>query len=165
MDQTFRVGNGRFRRGNGPLRPRCWFIESKKPIKKNHTKEFGGGNAPGTSRGKNSGRPKDTRDVWADSRGRMSAGGGQMMGQMGHVHGTDGTQTRGCPAKILYVYWLFSFPKDLAMWKLVKSKRGRPKICHKLRPDQVFPRICLPKFGRSSGELLGWIPTKTLHFE
>ena len=32
---------------------------------------------------------------------------GQMTGQMGHVHGTDGTQTRGCPAKILYVYWFF----------------------------------------------------------
>ena len=65
----------------------------------------------------NSGRPRDTRDVWADlcgnshSRGRMSAGQmGQMTGQMGHVHGTDGTQTRGCPAKILYVYWFFSFP-------------------------------------------------------
>ena len=35
---------------------------------------------------------------------------GHMTGQMGHVHGTDGTQTRGCPAKILYVYWLFPFP-------------------------------------------------------
>ena len=41
----------------------------------------------------------------------MSAGQtGQMTGQMGHVHGTDGTQTRGCPAKILYVYWFFFFP-------------------------------------------------------
>ena len=38
----------------------------------------------------------------------MSAGQtGQMMGQMGHVHGTDMTQTKGCPAKILDVYWLF----------------------------------------------------------
>ena len=42
----------------------------------------------------------------------MSAGQtGQMTGQTGHVHGTDGTQTRGCAAKILYVYWFFSFPK------------------------------------------------------
>ena len=42
----------------------------------------------------------------------MSAGQtGQMTGQMGHVHGTDGTQTRGVPAKILYVYWFFSFPR------------------------------------------------------
>ena len=32
------------------------------------------------------------------------------MGQMGHVHGTDGTHTRGCPAKILYVYWCFLSP-------------------------------------------------------
>ena len=30
----------------------------------------------------------------------MSAGQtGQMTGQMGHVHGTDGTQTRGVPPK------------------------------------------------------------------
>ena len=64
----------------------------------------------------NSGRPRDTRDFWADfcgnshSRGRMSAGQtGQMTGQMGHVQGTDGTQTRGCPGRILYVYWFFSF--------------------------------------------------------
>ena len=48
--------------------------------------------------GVDSGRPRDTRDIWADlcgnshSRGRMSAG--QMTGQMGHVHGTDGTQTK-----------------------------------------------------------------------
>ena len=67
--------------------------------------------------GDNSGRPRDTRDVWPDlcgnshSRGRMSAGqAGQMTGQMGHVHGTDGTQTRGCPAKSFYVYWFLSFP-------------------------------------------------------
>ena len=69
---------------------------------------------PGSVPGINSGRPRDTRDVRADlcgnshSWGRMSAGQtGQMTGQMGHVHGTDGTQTRGCPAKILYVYWSF----------------------------------------------------------
>ena len=42
----------------------------------------------------------------------MSAGQtGHMTGQMGHVQGTDGTQTRGCPAKILYVCSFFSFPK------------------------------------------------------
>ena len=65
----------------------------------------------GSVPGINSGRPRDTRDVWADlcgnshSRGRMSAG--QMTGQMEHVQGTDGTQTRVGPAKILYVYWFF----------------------------------------------------------
>ena len=35
---------------------------------------------------------------------------GHITGQMGRVPGTDGTHTRGCPAKILYVYWFFSFP-------------------------------------------------------
>ena len=34
---------------------------------------------------------------------------GHITGQMGRVPGTDGTHTRGCPAKILYVYWFF-FP-------------------------------------------------------
>ena len=37
---------------------------------------------------------------------------GHITGQMGRVPGTDGTHTRGCPAKILYVYWSFSFPID-----------------------------------------------------
>ena len=32
---------------------------------------------------------------------------GHITGQMGRVPGTDGTHTRGCPAKILYVYWSF----------------------------------------------------------
>ena len=35
---------------------------------------------------------------------------GQITGQMGRVPGTDGTHTRGCPAKILYVYWFFLSP-------------------------------------------------------
>ena len=63
------------------------------------------------------GTSQETRDVWADlcgnsrSRCRMSAGQtGQMTGQMGHVQGTDGTQTRGCSAKILYVYCFFLSP-------------------------------------------------------
>ena len=32
---------------------------------------------------------------------------GHITGQMGRVPGTDGMHTRGCPAKILYVYWFF----------------------------------------------------------
>ena len=36
---------------------------------------------------------------------------GHATGQMGCVPGTDGTHTRGCPAKILYVYWFFLSPK------------------------------------------------------
>ena len=37
---------------------------------------------------------------------------GHITGQMGRVPGTDGTHTRGCPAKILYVYWFFPFPSN-----------------------------------------------------
>ena len=36
-----------------------------------------------------------------------SAQTGHMPGQMGHDHGTH---SRGCPAKILYVYWFLFFP-------------------------------------------------------
>ena len=42
--------------------------------------------------------------------------------QMGRVPGTDGTHTRGCPAKILYVYWFFSFPKDCPRKGLEKAR-------------------------------------------
>ena len=83
---------------------------------------------PGSVPGKNSGRPRDTWDVWADlcgnsySRGRTSAWkfickGQNVRGTDGTYNGTDGTCLRdrwaffrGCPAKILYVYWFF-FPK------------------------------------------------------
>ena len=45
---------------------------------------------------------------------RMSPGQtGHITGQMGRVPGTDGTHTRGCPAKILYVYWFFFSQKSL----------------------------------------------------
>ena len=76
----------------------------------------------------------------SDSRGRMSAG--HMAGQMGHVHGTDGTHThthtRGWPAKILYVYCFCSFPisVDFSKKELRESDRkfrnsSEPKMCHK----------------------------------
>ena len=35
---------------------------------------------------------------------------GHITGQMGRVPGTDGTHTRGCPAKILLCLLVFSFP-------------------------------------------------------
>ena len=99
-------------------------MENKKTVKgKSHKRNLVVG-IPGSVPGINSGHPRDTRDVWADlsgnshSRGRMSAG--QMTGQMGHVHGTDGTQTRVCPAKILYVYWFFLSPYILNL-KTIKN--------------------------------------------
>ena len=36
---------------------------------------------------------------------------GHITRQMGRVPGTDGTHTRGSPAKILYVYWFVFFPQ------------------------------------------------------
>ena len=72
----------------------------------------------GSVLGINSGPPRDTPDVWADlcgnshSRGRMSAGQtGQMTGQMGHVHGTDGTHTPwGVPPNVFMFIGLFLSP-------------------------------------------------------
>ena len=94
-------------------------LERKTDKEKSH-KRVWWSECPGSVPGINSGRPsRDTRDVWADlcgnsnSSGRMSTGQtGHMTGQMGHFHGTDGTHTRGCPAKILYAYWFFSFPRE-----------------------------------------------------
>ena len=47
---------------------------------------------------------------------------GHITGQMGRVPGTDGTHTRGCPAKILYVYWFFSFPSTGGVAQLRSSR-------------------------------------------
>ena len=50
---------------------------------------------------------------------------GHITGQMGRVPGTDGTHTKGCPAKILYVYWFFSFPLNVGKVKMrVPSPRS-----------------------------------------
>ena len=38
--------------------------------------------------------------------------GQNVRGTDGTDDGTDGTQTKGCPAKILYVYWFFFFPHN-----------------------------------------------------
>ena len=47
----------------------------------------------------------------SNSRGRVSAGEtGHMTGQMGHVHGRDGTRTRGCPTKF-FMFVDFSSPQ------------------------------------------------------
>ena len=46
---------------------------------------------------------------------------GHITGQMGRVPGTDGTHTRGCPAKILYVYWFFFFPQQIPSCVLCSS--------------------------------------------
>ena len=58
---------------------------------------------------------------------------GHITGQMGRVPGTDGTHTRGCPAKILYVYWFFSFP-------IFKRENGPLKDYGGKRPIKVGKR-------------------------
>ena len=52
---------------------------------------------------------------------------GHITGQMGRVPGTDGTHTRGCPAKILYVYWFFSFANY--GWGFPEEIPERPRKC------------------------------------
>ena len=108
----------------------------------------------------NSGRPGDTWNIWVDlcgnsnSGGRMSAGQtGHTTGQMGNIHGTDGTHTRGCPAKILYVCWFFSLPiLSLGQKTFTRTLVGnvletptpttclkRTAICTAVRPPFVSP--------------------------
>ena len=106
--------------------------EKKRTTKINHIKKFGGRNASEASQKKNSGRPRDTRDVWADfcgksnSRGRTSAGQtGHMTGQMGHVHGTDGTHTRGWPTKFFMLIG-FCFPYCWCGHPRFSARTSRP---------------------------------------
>ena len=56
-----------------------------------------------------------------------------MTGQMGHVQGTDGTQTGGCPAKILYGYWFFL---SLAKRKTNKHEIWRDASISGLQPSR-----------------------------
>ena len=49
---------------------------------------------------------------------------GHITEQMGRVPGTDGTHTRGCPAKILYVYWFFSSPHTKPLTNSAAKKKG-----------------------------------------
>ena len=69
---------------------------------------------------------------------------GHITGHMGRVPGTDGTHTTGCPAKILYVYWFFSFPIhihistslskcDIVLCALLSSAHFLPDTGHHLR--------------------------------
>ena len=62
----------------------------------------------------------------------MSAGQtGHATGQMGHFHGTDGTDTRGCPAKILYVYILvlvfFLSPQKGSNFEHPRNSKSSPE--------------------------------------
>ena len=65
---------------------------------------------------------------------------GHITGQMGRVPGTDGTHTRGCPAKILYVYWFFSFPNSIAE-RTNKDKNGRTGPDRETPPFETHPRL------------------------
>ena len=49
---------------------------------------------------------------------------GHITGQMGRVSGTDGTHTRGCPAKILYVYCFFPHQLSETSPALIPSKNS-----------------------------------------
>ena len=94
-------------------------MENKKD-QENHIKEFGSRNAPEASQ-KNSGRPRGHpgrlgRFMWKfQFKGQnVRRTDGTYDGTDGTYDGTyDGTHTRGCPVKIICVYWVFSFPRAL----------------------------------------------------
>ena len=139
----------------------------KKPIKKNHIKEFGGWmprryprDKLGTSQGqtrdvpgtpgtfgpdlcvvntKGTECPRDRRDISRDRWDVSPGQTGHITGQMGRVPGTDGSHTRGCPAKILYVYWFFLSPQ---MCSVTSGKYQPYRSKH--------ARICTPSPGMTS---------------
>ena len=79
---------------------------------------------------------------------------GHITGQMGRVPGTDGRHTRGCPAKILYVYWFFLSPKEheegLADSFLYLLKQVLPSLEICLRGTTGHNLLNLDKGGGSS---------------
>ena len=68
---------------------------------------------PGDKFGTSQGHPgRLGRFMWKFTfKGQNVRGTDGTYDQMGHVHGRDGTQTSGCPAKIPYVLLVFTFPK------------------------------------------------------
>ena len=73
---------------------------------------------------------------------------GHITGQMGRVPGTDGTHTRGCPAKILYVYWFFSFPLNSSYHHNDLSRMAQePNWNQKPEPSEPF----FPETGSGTG--------------
>ena len=74
---------------------------------------------------------------------------GHITGQMGRVPGTDGTHTRGCPAKILYVYWFFLSP--LKVFLVISAS-----VVFAVYESAKLPTSCLPTrggSGSSSGKI------------
>ena len=69
---------------------------------------------------------------------------GHITGQMGCVPGTDGTHTRGCPAKILYVYWFFSFPIWQSRKPNVHFGLKRSILVHLGPPTALWPFLIKP---------------------
>ena len=88
----------------------------KKPIKKNHIKEFGGRDAPEASQGQTRDVPGTPGTFGPDlcvnqySRDRMSPGQtGHITGQMGRVPGQTGRTPGGVPPKF-FMFIGFFFP-------------------------------------------------------
>ena len=93
---------------------------------------------------------------------------GHITGQMGRVPGTDGTHTRGCPAKILYIYCFFLSQSYIRMYVpgtcvcfcVCSSSSGLfppPDPAHTVRAatlqkyrSEFFLRFSLPKVSRNS---------------
>ena len=118
----------------------------------------------------NTGRLRDTRDVWTDlcgnsySKGRTTRNRRDIwrdrwdmsMGQTGHTH------TRGCPAKILYVNWSFLCewtdpavsPRTAVKIPLAQTKTCRTFILEELPRPSNFTYIY-----KISGEINVWLIT------
>ena len=124
----------------GQYRPRPQIRREKTDKEKSH-KGTWPSDAPEASQGQTRDVPGTPGTFGPDlcvnqcPRDRMSPGQtGHMTGQMGRVPGTDGTHTRGCPAKILYVYCFFFFPPTKQGPKStskIQTRRGKSPFLRK----------------------------------
>ena len=103
-------------------------MERKEPIKKNHTKEFGGRMPRRHPRDKTPNVPGipgtfgPALCVNQYYRDRMSPGQtGHITGQMGRAPGTDGTHTRGLSRQNSLCLLVFFFPRSWGQRKTRKS--------------------------------------------
>ena len=65
---------------------------------------------------------------------------GHITGQMGRVPGTDGTHTKGCPAKILSVYCFFFSPHQFALSKFYCRGVAHEKTAFFKNDFPLFPQ-------------------------